>query len=67
MAGSKSVAGRHKRFALELGRTKVFQGSREGAEQNVTARYVILVVGLTHIRGVNRVKPIENTRFTRRG
>jgi len=66
VAGSKSVAGRHKRFTLELGRTKVFQLSPCEAKQNATEGYVTLVVGLIRSRGVNKVMLIENILFTRR-
>ena len=67
MAGSKSVAGRHKRFVSELGRTKAFQGSRRRTEQNVMTRYVALVVGPVHSRGVNRVMPVEGNTLHSKG
>ena len=60
MAGSKSVAGRHKRFVLELGRTKVFQGSCGRAKQNAMTQYAALVVGPVHIRGVNSLIAVGN-------
>lgn len=62
MAGSKSVAGRHKRFVSELGRTKVFHGSCERAEQNAMTQYVALVVGPVHSRGVNRLISVEGSK-----
>ena len=61
-AGSKAVAGRRKRFVSELGRTRVFSRSCGKAEQNAMTRYVALVVGLSHSRGVNRVMPVENNK-----
>ncbi len=47
---------------MELGRTNPYQRSSEGVEET-TKEYDGLVVGLTHIRGVNRVMPIESQKI----
>jgi len=47
-------------FILELGRTEAFpRGSFQEAEE-VTRKYGVSVVGLTHSRGVGRVMPAES-------
>jgi hypothetical protein len=51
---------------LELGRTGLFQGSLQGAEE-ATRGYVNPVVGLAHSRGVYGVMSVESFRDTRRG
>ena len=62
MAGSKSVAGRHKRFVSELGRSEGFHGSCDRVKQNAMTQYVSLEVGSVRSRGVNRVIPVEDTK-----
>lgn len=54
-------------FVSELGRTKVFHGSCRRALKQVMIRYVTLVVGLTHSRGVNRVMPVEDIKIHSKG
>ncbi len=49
-----------------LGEPRCFDKAVERAEE-ATIQCVILVVGLTRIRGVNRVMPIECIKHTRRG
>ncbi len=67
MAGSKSVAGSHKRFMSELGRSEEFHGSCERTEQNVMTQYVSLEVGSVHSRGVNGVTPVEGNKAHSKG
>ena len=67
MAGSKSAAGRHKRFVSELGRSKEFQESCREAKQNAMTQYVSLEVGSVHSRGVNGVMPIEGDKAHSKG
>ncbi|MCF6269460.1 MAG: hypothetical protein L3J41_07110 [Melioribacteraceae bacterium] len=58
MLGSKSVAGYRIEFNGTWENQSVPKRSSEGVEET-TKEYDGLVVGLTHIRGVNRVMPIE--------
>jgi len=55
---SKSVAGKRIDFIGTWENQNVSQESRQEAEE-VMRRYGVLVVGLTHSRGVGRVMPIE--------
>jgi len=57
--GSKSVAGKRTVYAGTWENQSVPQGSRRGAEE-VTRWYGVLVVGLTHSRGVGRVIPVAS-------
>lgn len=60
--GSKSVAGYRIEFNGTWENQSVPKRSSEGVEE-MTKEYDGLVVGLTHIRGVNRVMPIESRKI----
>jgi len=48
------------RFTTELGRTISFPKEASNEPKRQRRKYGGMVVGLTHIRGVNRVTPIES-------
>ena len=66
MPGSKSVADK---LTVCVGTWESQNVPRKPKKSRakVMRRYVVLAVGLTHSRGVNRVMPNENNKFTRRG
>ena len=45
---------------MELGRTNAYQKEAQKGVEEMTKEYGVLVVGLTHIRGVNSVMAIES-------
>ena len=57
--GSKSVAGKRTVYIGTWENRNVPKGSFQGAEE-VTRKYGVSVVGLTHSRGVGRVMPVES-------
>ena len=57
--GSKSVAGKRTVYVGTWENRSAPNGSLQEAEE-VTRRYGVPVVGLTHIRGVGRVMPVES-------
>lgn len=59
--GSESAAGKRTAYVGTWENQIVLKRSFQGVEK-MTRRYGGLVVGLTHIRGVNRVMPIETGR-----
>ena len=60
--GSKSVAGKRTGYIGTWENRSVPAGSFQEAEE-VTRKYGVPVVGLTHSRGVDRVMPAESRRF----
>ncbi len=58
MPGSKSVAGKRTGYIGTWENRSVPIGSFQEAEE-VTRKYGVSVVGLTHSRGVGRVMPVE--------
>ena len=60
--GSKSVAGKRTVYIGTWENRSVPTGSFQEAEE-ATRKYGVLVVGLTHSRGVNRVMPVKSRRF----
>ena len=59
MPGSKSVAGKRTVYIGTWENRSVPKGSFQEAEE-VTRKYGVSVVGLTHNRGVGRVMPVES-------
>ena len=59
VSGSESVAGRRTVHIGTWENRSVPTGSFRGAEE-ATRKYGVLVVGLTHSRGVGRVMPVES-------
>ena len=59
VSGSKSVAGKRTVYVGTWENRIAPNGSCQGAEK-ATRRYGVLVVGLTHIRGVGRVMSVES-------
>ena len=62
MPGSKSVAGKRTVYIGTWENRNVPKGSFQEAEE-VTRKYDVSVVGLTHSRGVGRVMPVESERI----
>ena len=66
VAGSKSVAGRHKKVYIETWENQRFLRKFCKSGKNTIIEYASLVVGLNHSRGVNSVMAIEGINPTRR-
>jgi len=62
MPGSKSVAGKR---TVYIGTWENRSAPKEGFQEaeEVTRKYGVSVVGLTHSRGVGRVMPVESQSF----